>query len=145
MENPLYMVVLMGKSSINGPFSMAMLNYQRVYSCSWTWVTVTANFETKNLTSHLFMFLHFSSMRVSCSQPLSACEHITNEGRKNQPPFTPIIPIHPRHCFPIESGDLPYPILGTYRVLVFVFFRKLALGLIASICRKECGRRPIAK
>ena len=30
MENPLYMVVLIGKSSINGPFSMAMLNYQRV-------------------------------------------------------------------------------------------------------------------
>jgi hypothetical protein len=30
MENPLYMEVLMGKSSINGPFSMAMLNNQRV-------------------------------------------------------------------------------------------------------------------
>ena len=29
MENPLEMVVLMGKSSINGPFSMAMLNNQR--------------------------------------------------------------------------------------------------------------------
>ena len=31
MENPLQMKVLMGKSSINGPFSMAMLNNQRVY------------------------------------------------------------------------------------------------------------------
>jgi hypothetical protein len=30
MENLLYMEVLMGKSSINGPFSMAMLNTQRV-------------------------------------------------------------------------------------------------------------------
>ena len=30
MENPLKMVVLMGKSSINGPFPMAMLNNQRV-------------------------------------------------------------------------------------------------------------------
>jgi len=30
MENLLYMEVLMGKSSINGPFSMAMLNNQRV-------------------------------------------------------------------------------------------------------------------
>ena len=30
MENPLYMEVLMGKSTINGPFSMAILNYQRV-------------------------------------------------------------------------------------------------------------------
>ena len=30
MENPLYMEVLIGKSSINGPFSMAMLNNQRV-------------------------------------------------------------------------------------------------------------------
>jgi len=30
MENPLQMEVLMGKSSINGPFSMAMLNNQRV-------------------------------------------------------------------------------------------------------------------
>jgi hypothetical protein len=31
MENPLNMEVLMGKSSINGPFSMAMLNNQRIY------------------------------------------------------------------------------------------------------------------
>ena len=31
MENPLQMGGLMGKSSINGPFSMAMLNNQRVY------------------------------------------------------------------------------------------------------------------
>ena len=31
MENPLYMRVLTGKSSINGPFSMTMLNNQRVY------------------------------------------------------------------------------------------------------------------
>ena len=31
MENPLQMEVLMGTSSINGPFSMAMSNYQRVY------------------------------------------------------------------------------------------------------------------
>ena len=30
MENPLYMEVLMGKSSINGSFFMAMLNSQRV-------------------------------------------------------------------------------------------------------------------
>jgi len=30
MENPLYMEVLLGKSSENGPFSIAMLNYQRV-------------------------------------------------------------------------------------------------------------------
>jgi hypothetical protein len=30
MENPLQMEVLMGKSSINGPFSIAMLNNQRV-------------------------------------------------------------------------------------------------------------------
>ena len=30
MENPLYMEVLMGKSSKNGPFSMAMLNNQMV-------------------------------------------------------------------------------------------------------------------
>ena len=30
MENPLSMEVLMGKSSINGPFSMAMSNNQRV-------------------------------------------------------------------------------------------------------------------
>ena len=30
MENPLKMEVLMGKSSINGPFSMAMLNNQMV-------------------------------------------------------------------------------------------------------------------
>ena len=30
MENPLKMEVLMGKSSINGQFSMAMLNNQRV-------------------------------------------------------------------------------------------------------------------
>ena len=30
MENPLQMEVLMRKSSINGPFSMAMLNNQRV-------------------------------------------------------------------------------------------------------------------
>ena len=30
MENPLWMQVLMGKSSINGPFSMAMLTNQRV-------------------------------------------------------------------------------------------------------------------
>ena len=62
----------------------------------WTWVTVTANFETAVLCS---------SMHVSCSQPVSACKHITNKGRKNQPP---IIPIHPRHCFPTKSGDLPY-------------------------------------
>jgi hypothetical protein len=31
MENPLNMEVLMGKSSKNGPFSMAMLNNQRIY------------------------------------------------------------------------------------------------------------------
>jgi hypothetical protein len=31
MENPLQMEVLMGKSSINEPFSIAMLNSQRVY------------------------------------------------------------------------------------------------------------------
>ena len=31
MENPLEMEVLLGKSSINGPFSMAMLNNQLVY------------------------------------------------------------------------------------------------------------------
>ena len=31
MENPLWMEVLPGKSSINGPFSIAMLNRQRVY------------------------------------------------------------------------------------------------------------------
>jgi hypothetical protein len=31
MENPLYMDVLMGKSSVNGPFSIAILNNQRVY------------------------------------------------------------------------------------------------------------------
>jgi len=31
MENPLYMEVLMGKSSINGLFSMAMFNNQRVH------------------------------------------------------------------------------------------------------------------
>ena len=31
MENPFYMEVLMGKSSINGPFSMAMLNNQMVH------------------------------------------------------------------------------------------------------------------
>ena len=31
MENPLYMVVLMGTSSVNGPFSMAMFNNQRVH------------------------------------------------------------------------------------------------------------------
>ena len=31
MEKPLKMEVLMGKSSINGPCSMAMLNYQRVF------------------------------------------------------------------------------------------------------------------
>jgi hypothetical protein len=30
MENPSHMEVLMGKSSINGPFSMAVLNNQRV-------------------------------------------------------------------------------------------------------------------
>ena len=30
IENPPYMEVLIGKSSINGPFSMAMLNNQRV-------------------------------------------------------------------------------------------------------------------
>jgi len=30
MENPLQMEVLMGKSSINGPFSIVMLVYQRV-------------------------------------------------------------------------------------------------------------------
>ena len=30
MENPLWIEVLMGKSTINGPFSMAMLNNQRV-------------------------------------------------------------------------------------------------------------------
>ena len=30
MENPLEIEVLMGKSSINGPFSMAMLNNQMV-------------------------------------------------------------------------------------------------------------------
>jgi hypothetical protein len=30
MENPLKMEVLMGKSSIHGQFSMAMLNNQRV-------------------------------------------------------------------------------------------------------------------
>ena len=30
MENPLYMKVLMGKSSINGSFSMAMLNNRMV-------------------------------------------------------------------------------------------------------------------
>ena len=30
MENPLYMEVLMGKPSTNGPFSMAMLNNQMV-------------------------------------------------------------------------------------------------------------------
>ena len=30
MENPFEMEVLMGKSSVNGPFSIAMLNYQRV-------------------------------------------------------------------------------------------------------------------
>jgi hypothetical protein len=30
MENPLYMQVLIGKSSIIGPFAMAMLNNQRV-------------------------------------------------------------------------------------------------------------------
>ena len=35
MENPLQMVVLMGKSSINGPFSMAMLNNQRVMVIEW--------------------------------------------------------------------------------------------------------------
>jgi hypothetical protein len=29
------MEVLMGKSSINGPFSMAMLNYQRVHQCTY--------------------------------------------------------------------------------------------------------------
>ena len=34
MENPLEMVVLIGKSSINGPFSMAILNNQRVSSKS---------------------------------------------------------------------------------------------------------------
>jgi hypothetical protein len=32
MENPSEMEVSMGKSSINGPFSMAMLNNQRVYA-----------------------------------------------------------------------------------------------------------------
>jgi hypothetical protein len=32
MENPLQMEVLIGKSSINGPFSMATLNNQRVSS-----------------------------------------------------------------------------------------------------------------
>ena len=32
IENPLSMVVIMGTSSINGPFSMAMLNNQRVYT-----------------------------------------------------------------------------------------------------------------
>ena len=31
MENPLQMEVLMGKSNINGPFSIVMLVYQRVY------------------------------------------------------------------------------------------------------------------
>ena len=31
MENPLYMEVLMGKSSTNGLFSMAMFNNQRVH------------------------------------------------------------------------------------------------------------------
>ena len=31
MENPSSTEVLMGKSSINGPFSIAMLNSQRVY------------------------------------------------------------------------------------------------------------------
>jgi hypothetical protein len=30
MENPFEMEVLMGKSSVNLPFSIAMLNYQRV-------------------------------------------------------------------------------------------------------------------
>ena len=30
MENPLWMEVLIGKPSINGPFSMAMLNNQMV-------------------------------------------------------------------------------------------------------------------
>ena len=30
MENPLWMEVLMGKFTINGPFSMVMLNNQRV-------------------------------------------------------------------------------------------------------------------
>jgi hypothetical protein len=32
MENPLYIEVLMGTSSINGPFSMAMLNNESVYT-----------------------------------------------------------------------------------------------------------------
>ena len=31
MENPLWVEGSMGKSSLNGPFSMAMLNNQRVY------------------------------------------------------------------------------------------------------------------
>jgi hypothetical protein len=31
MENPFEMEVLMGKSSVNEPFSMAMLNNQRVF------------------------------------------------------------------------------------------------------------------
>jgi hypothetical protein len=40
MENPLYMEVLMGKSSITGPFSsfsMAMLNNQRVNVSAAKW------------------------------------------------------------------------------------------------------------
>ena len=63
MENPLKMEVLMGKSSVNGPFSIAMLNNQRVhhFDCL-NWVPLT----TRSIAWHFHnisytgMFMIFS-------------------------------------------------------------------------------------
>ena len=60
MENPLKMEVLMGKSSINGPFSMAMLNNQRVNICCCLWWLFSLSY------SHCALYLHWCG---TCTQP----------------------------------------------------------------------------
>ena len=52
MENPLEMEVLMGKSSINWQFSMAMLNNQRVTSVTVIAVTVVIQIKLKLNAPH---------------------------------------------------------------------------------------------
>jgi hypothetical protein len=61
MENPSKMEVLMGKSTINGPFSMAMLNNQRVslledLTCPSFWLLYVAiNYSISNLMKNPYL------------------------------------------------------------------------------------------
>ena len=83
MENPFKKEVLLGKSSINEPFSIAMLNYQRVYWCMceepctpglYTKIAGISGGSSQNMIVHRFWYIPV--LFLGCAKSAKVAFHL---------------------------------------------------------------------